>query len=101
MAPAKPMTKAQIVEFLAKKLDMTKKDVNTFLNEYNDLIYKQTKKAKELTVPGLGKFYIAKTKRRKGRNPATGESIVIPAKRVVKFKVAKACKDAVIPPKKK
>ncbi len=101
MAKAKPLTKAQIVEELAKKLEMTKKEVNNFLNTYNELIYKNVKKAKELTVPGLGKFYVTKTKRRKGRNPSTGEQIVIPAKNVVKFKVAKAAKDAIIPPKKK
>ena len=101
MAKAKPLTKAQIVEELAKKLEMTKKEVNNFLNTYNELIYKNTKKAKELTVPGLGKFYVTKTKRRKGRNPSTGETITIPAKNVVKFKVAKAAKDAIIPPKKK
>lgn len=101
MAKAKPLTKAQIVVELAKKLEMTKKEVNSFLNAYNELIYKNVKKAKELTVPGLGKFYVTKTKRRKGRNPSTGEQIVIPAKNVVKFKVAKAAKDAIIPPKKK
>ncbi len=101
MAKAKPLTKAQIVEELAKKLEMTKKEVNNFLAAYNELIYKNVKKAKELTVPGLGKFYVTKTKRRKGRNPSTGEQIVIPAKNVVKFKVAKAAKDAIIPPKKK
>ncbi len=101
MAKAKPLTKAQIVEELAKKLNMTKKDVNNFLAAYNELIYKSVKKAKELTVPGLGKFYVTKTKKRKGRNPSTGETITIPAKNVVKFKVAKAAKDAIVPPKKK
>ncbi len=101
MAKAKPLTKAQIVEELAKKLEMTKKEVNNFLAAYNELIYKNVKKAGELTVPGLGKFYKAKTKKRKGRNPSTGEQITIPAKTVVKFKVAKAAKDAIVPPRKK
>jgi DNA-binding protein HU-beta len=101
MAEKKPLTKAQIVDNLAASLSATKKDVNIFLSAYNDLIYKEVKKTKELTVPGLGKFYVAKTKNRKGRNPATGAEISIPAKTVVKFKVGKACKDAIVPPTKK
>lgn len=93
-APAKPMTKKEIIDALAAKLDQPKKVAETFLNEYNDLVYKQTKKMKEFTMPGLGKWVVGKSKARKGRNPATGEEIKIPAKKVLKFRVAKAAKDA-------
>jgi len=95
----KPMTKGEIVNHLAKKLGTTKKEANGFLNELVALAYKQAKTG--FTIPGLGKLYVKSRKRRKGRNPATGETIVIPAKKVVSFKVSKTCQDAVYPPKKK
>ena len=60
------------------------------------LAYKEAKK--EFVIPGLGKIHVASRKRRKGRNPATGEEIVIPAKKVVKFRVSKTLSDAVYPP---
>ena len=92
-----PMTKAAIVDHLATKLDVTKKVANEFLNELNALVYKNAKKS--LTIPGLGKFFVQKYKKRNGRNPATGEKMVIPAKTKVRFKVGKALQDAVYPPK--
>ena len=95
-APVKPMTKKEIIDHLATKLDQPKKIAEQFLNEYNDVVYKQTKKMKEFTMPGLGKFVVGKTKARKGRNPATGAEIKIPAKKVLKFRVAKAAKDATL-----
>jgi len=93
-APAKPMTKKEIIDSLAEKLGQPKKLTEQFINEYNDLVYKQTKKMKEFTMPGLGKWVVGKSKARTGRNPATGEAIKIPAKKVLKFRVAKAAKDA-------
>lgn len=93
-----PMTKAAIVDHLAAKLDVTKKTANEFLNELNELVYKNAKKS--LTIPGLGKFFVQKYKKRNGRNPSTGEAMVIPAKTKVRFKVGKALQDAVYPPKK-
>jgi DNA-binding protein HU-beta len=95
----KPMTKAQIVAALSEKLDISKKDVNNFLDTLNDLAYKETKKNGAFTLPGMGKLVLVKRKARMGRNPATGEEIKIKAKTVVKFRVAKACKDTIIPPK--
>lgn len=90
---AKAMTKSKIIEHLAKKSGLTKKAVNELLEEFTQLAYKQTKNT--FTLPGLGKLVVVKRKARMGRNPQTGESIKIPAKKVVKFRVAKACKDAV------
>ena len=97
---AKPMTKAQLVGDLAEKLEMTKKDVSNFLDALTDTAYKETKKKGSFTLPGFGKLVLVKRKARKGRNPLTGEEIKIKAKTVVKFRVAKACKDTIIPPKK-
>ncbi len=90
------MTKSDIASHLADKCDISKKAAGEILDELAMITYKQTKKAKEFTFPGLGKFVVDKRKARMGRNPATGETIKIPAKWVVKFKVAKACKDAVV-----
>lgn len=94
MAAGKPMTKAEIVDHLAKKVGTTKKQANDFLNEFVELSYKQAKK--DFTIPGLGKISVGKRKARMGRNPQTGESIKIPASKVLKFKFAKAAKDAVV-----
>ena len=92
------MTKGDIVNHLSKNLGVTKKAAGDFLNAFVTLAYKQAKTG--FTIPGLGKLYVATRKKRKGRNPATGETIVIPSKKVVKFKVSKTAQDAVYPPKK-
>jgi DNA-binding protein HU-beta len=97
-APAKPMTKSQIIDHLSKKTGTTKKLAGQFLEELVSLSYKEAKKA--FVIPGLGKLVVASRSKRKGRNPSTGEIITIPAKKVVKFRIAKAAKDAIIPPKK-
>jgi DNA-binding protein HU-beta len=94
MAQAKPMTKSQIAEALAAKTGITKKVAVQVLEELAQLAYKEAKKS--FTLPGLGKLVLVNRKARKGRNPATGEAIKIPAKRVVKFRVAKAAKDAIL-----
>jgi DNA-binding protein HU-beta len=62
---------------------------------------KEVKRCGEFVIPGIGKLVRVDRKARMGRNPATGEAIKIPAKKVVKFRVAKAAKDAIVPPKKK
>ncbi len=96
----KAMTKKEIIDHLSTKLDVQKKVAEQFLAEFTDLVYKQTKKINEFTLPGLGKFVTGKTKARTGRNPSTGETIKIPAKKVLKFRVAKAAKDTVLGLKK-
>jgi DNA-binding protein HU-beta len=92
------MTKAQIADHLAEKTGVTKKLAAQFMEELASLAYKQAKNA--FTLPGLGKLVLVNRKARMGRNPATGEVIKIPAKRVVKFRVAKAAKDAILGAKK-
>ncbi len=94
---AKSMTKSQIVDHLSKKTKTTKKFAEGFLGELVSLAHKEAKNS--FTIPGLGKLVLVNRKERMGRNPATGESILIPAKRVLKFRIAKAAKDAVLPKK--
>ncbi len=98
-AKTKPMTKAQLVTELSEKLEAKKSDVNGFLDTLIAVAYSETKKKGMFTMPGMGKLVLVKRKARKGRNPATGEEIQIKAKTVVKFRVAKACKDAILPSK--
>ncbi len=91
---AKAMTKSKIIEHLAKKMDLTKKQVGQFLDEVSGLAYKEAKNG--FTLPGVGKLVVVRRKARMGRNPATGEAIRIPAKRALKFRIAKAAKDAIL-----
>ncbi|GMU25915.1 HU family DNA-binding protein [Candidatus Uhrbacteria bacterium UHB] len=90
------MTKSQILQGLAEKTSLTKKDVATLMEAMTEMAYDQVKKAGEFTFPGVGKLVKVHRKARMGRNPATGQQIQIPAKTVVKFRVAKAAKDAVL-----
>jgi DNA-binding protein HU-beta len=91
---AKALTKSQITAALAEKVEITKKQSAQFLDELAALAYKNAKNS--FTIPGLGKLVLVNRKARMGRNPATGETIKIAAKRVVKFRVAKAAKDAIL-----
>ncbi len=100
MAGKKPLTKAQIVSFFAKKFDLSKKIASSIIDEMAGLAIAETKKVGAFTFPGIGKLVLVKRKARVGRNPATGEAINIPAKTVVKMRIAKACKEAIVPPKK-
>jgi len=100
-AASKPMTKSQIVAHFSEKFQLTKKQASEILNEIAELAVAQTKKTGSFTLPGIGKLSKVKRKARMGRNPATGEPIKIPAKTVVKMGLAKACKEAIVPPKKK
>ena len=91
---AKAMTKSQILKTLAEQSGMNKKQVAEFIEQLVGLAYKEAPNG--FTVPGLGKLVLVNRKARMGRNPATGEAIHIPAKTVLKFRIAKAAKDAVL-----
>ena len=91
---AKPMSKSKIVAALAEKVDIPKKTSAAYLEALATLAYKEAKNG--FTIPGVGKLVIRSYKARMGRNPQTGEPIKIPAKRRLKFVVAKAAKDAVL-----
>ncbi len=91
---AKALSKSQVAAALAEKVGITKKQSVQYLDELAQLAYKNAKNT--FTLPGVGKLVLVNRKARIGRNPATGEQIQIPAKRVVKFRVAKAAKDAIL-----
>jgi DNA-binding protein HU-beta len=95
----KALTKSQIAAHFAEKFSMSRKQAVDVLDELADLAYNETRKKGEFTVPGVGKLVKQQRKARTGRNPATGEAIKIPAKTVMKFRVAKAAKDAILPTK--
>ncbi len=89
----KSLTQSQIVDQLATSNGLTKVQVRSFFDSQAALAYKNAKNG--FTLPGLGKIVLVNRKARMGRNPATGEAIKIPAKKVVKFRVAKAAKEAI------
>jgi len=90
------MTKSQLMTTLAEKTGLAKKDVVNFMEKVVELGYKEVKSNGEFVMPGFGKLVKIQRKARTGRNPLTGAEIQIPAKTVVKFKVAKAAKDAIL-----
>jgi DNA-binding protein HU-beta len=90
------MTKSELMQALADKMGLPKKQVNDFIEALVDMAYTVTKKEGEFTIPGLGKLLKKHRDARMGRNPATGASIQIPAKTVIKFRVLKAAKDAIL-----
>ena len=91
---AKALSKSQIAAAIAEKAAISKKQAADILDHIAQLAYKNAKNT--FTLPGLGKLVLVNRKARLGRNPATGATIQIPAKRVVKFRVAKAAKDAIL-----
>ena len=90
----KSMSKSQLAAHLAGKFELKKKVAVGILEEVAQLAYREAKNS--FTLPGIGKLVLVNRKARIGRNPATGEQIQIPAKTVVKFRVAKAAKEAVL-----
>lgn len=92
----KTMTKSEILQALAEKMGMTRKQVSEFMDALVNMAYSVTKKDGEFVIPGMGKLQKKHREARMGRNPATGASIQIPAKTVLKFRVAKQAKDAIL-----
>jgi len=90
----KPMTKSQLVEKVATDAELSKAQARQVIESLAKTAYEEAKRG--FTLPGVGKLVVVKRKARTGRNPRTGESIKIPAKTVLKFRIAKACKDAVL-----
>jgi DNA-binding protein HU-beta len=98
-ATVKKMTKTELVRFMAEQMELTSKQSAAFFDHLASTAIQETKKNGEFTIPGLGKLVKAQRAARLGRNPQTGESIKIKAKTAVKFRVAKAAKDAIAPVK--
>jgi DNA-binding protein HU-beta len=95
------MTQTQLVRSLAESSETNNKTARTLLESLASTAIAEVKKNGVFVLPGIGRLVRVERKARMGRNPATGEAIKIPAKKVVKFRVAKAAKDAIVPPKKK
>lgn len=91
---AKALTKAALVSQLSADLNFPKAQIEEVLDAMSKLAHKEAKNS--FSIPGIGKLVLVDRKARTGRNPATGATIKIPAKKVLKFRIAKACKDAVI-----
>ena len=90
------MTKSQVMTALAEEAGMSKKEMTDFWEKFLNLVYRETKENEEFTLPGLGKMVKKDRAARKGRNPMTGEEIDIPAKTVLKFRIAKPAKDSIL-----
>lgn len=90
------MTKSAFLGMLAEKSGLSRKDASMLWDFVVETAYKEAKSSGEFTLPGLGKLVKKNRSARTGRNPATGETIQIPAKTVVKFRVAKAAKDSIL-----
>lgn len=103
MADKKPLSKSALLSELADKTKLSKKDVDAFLDTLTAIAYKEAKSVGKFTLPGFGILKLVNRAARTGRNPATGATIQIPAKTVVKMTLSKACKEAIAgaAPKKK
>jgi DNA-binding protein HU-beta len=89
------MTRTELIDAIAADVEGDKKAAKSFLESFTRIVENEMKKEGEVPLQGLGKFKVSKRQARTGRNPATGETIQIPAKTVVKFTVAKALKDLI------
>ena len=88
------MTKSAILDHIATETEMNKRQVAGFMDALTELAYREAKKG--FTIPGLGKLVCSARKARMGRNPQTGEAIKIPARTVLRFRVGKQAKDAIL-----
>jgi DNA-binding protein HU-beta len=97
----KRMSQSEVLNHFAQKFDVKRAQVKEFFEELATLAGTEVKRNGEFVLPGIGKLVKAERKAREGRNPATGETIKIPAKTTLKFRIGKSMKDSVLPPKKK
>ncbi len=95
----KRMTQSEVVNHFSEKTGMKRADVKEFFEELSSLASSEVKSNGEFVLPGFGKLVKSERKAREGRNPATGETIQIPAKTTLKFRVGKSMKDTVLPKK--
>ncbi len=98
-AAKKRMTQSEVLNHFAERFDMKRSQAKEFFEELADLASREVKKNGEFVLPGFGKLVLAQRKAREGRNPQTGETIQIPAKTTLKFRVSKGMKDTIVPRK--
>ena len=99
MAEARRMGKSELFSHFAERFEVKRTQAREYFDELTALAEKELKRSGEFVLPGMVKLVVQKRKARMGRNPATGEAIKIPAKTVVKARIAKQLKDAVLPRK--
>lgn len=99
-APKKKMSQSEIITHFSDRFEMKKPQVKEMFEELAQLAQREVQTNGEFTVPGFGKMVLSERAAREGRNPATGETITIPAKTTLKFRLGKAMKDSVVPAKK-
>ena len=97
----KRMSQSEVLGHFAEKFELKRAVAKEFFTELAELAGREVKRNGEFVLPGFGKLVMAQRKAREGRNPATGETIKIPAKTTLKFRIGKAMKDSVLPAKKK
>jgi DNA-binding protein HU-beta len=98
-AGKKRMTQSEVLNHFAEKFGMKRSQVRELFDELANLASSEVKNSGEFALPGFGKLVLSERKAREGRNPQTGETIQIPAKTALKFRVSKAMKDTVVPKK--
>lgn len=98
-ATKKRMSQSEVVNHFADKFELKRAQIKEMFEELAELAGREVKKNGQFVLPGFGKLVLSQRKAREGRNPATGETIKIPAKTTLKFRVGKAMKDSVVPAK--
>jgi DNA-binding protein HU-beta len=98
-AGKKRMSQSEVVNHFAEKYELKRAQVKEIFEELANLATNEVKESGEFVLPGFGKLVLSERKAREGRNPQTGETIQIPAKTTVKFRLVKALKDSVVPKK--
>lgn len=93
------MTQSEVLNHFAEKFGMKRAQAKELFDELANLAQSEVKSNGEFVLPGFGKLVLSERKAREGRNPATGETIQIPAKTTLKFRVGKGMKDSVVPKK--
>jgi DNA-binding protein HU-beta len=96
-AGKKRMSQSEVINHFAEKFDMKRAQVKEIFEELSTLATREVKQNGEFVLPGFGKMVLSQRKAREGRNPQTGETIQIPAKTALKFRLSKSMKDSVVP----
>ena len=99
-APTKRMTQAEVINHFAQRFELKRPQAKEMFDELTTLAAAEVKNNGEFNLPGFGKLVLAERAAREGRNPATGETITIPAKTTLKFRLGKTLKETVVPPQK-
>ncbi len=98
-AGKKRMSQSEVINHFAEKYELKRSQVKEIFEELSNLAVDEVKSNGEFVLPGFGKLVLSERKAREGRNPQTGETIQIPAKRAVKFRIGKGIKDSIVPKK--